>query len=318
MANIAVAKEMITQKNKSFLKKLAKDIKKNYVVYLMALPVIAFYIIFHYVPMYGVIIAFKQYSPALGVLKSPWVGFKHFKDFFGSVYIWRLLRNTVNITLNELIWGFPAPVILALLINELRNQRYKKVVQTISYIPHFISLVVICGIIRQFCGSGGIINDIIEFFGGTRQDLLAKPEWFVPVYVASGIWQGVGFGTIIYLAALSGISQELYDAAYIDGAGRWKQTLHITIPGIMPTIIILLILRMGSMLSVGYEKILLLYNRVTYETADVISTFVYRKGLMDANYSYSTAVGLFNSVVNFALLILANKLSKKFSDTSLW
>lgn len=284
----------------------------------MALPVLAYYIIFHYGPMYGVIIAFKNFSPGRGILGSSWVGFQWFKDFFSSYYFGRLLRNTVLINVLNLIFSFPAPIILALLLNELRHERFKKTVQTVSYLPHFISLVVICGMIHDFTARDGIINDIVEWFGGERKTMLLEPGLFRPIYIISGIWQNVGWDSIIYLAALSGIDQELYEAAAIDGANRWKQTLHITLPGILPTIVILLIMRIGAMMNVGHEKIILLYNSNIYETADVISTFVYRKGLSQANYSYSAAVGLFNSIVNFVLIILANWFSRKATEISLW
>jgi putative aldouronate transport system permease protein len=309
----------ISYKNKKGLwYKIKKDFIQNYSVYLMVLPVILFYLIFAYKPMYGAIIAFKDFTPKAGILGSKWVGLKHFKDFFESVYFFRVFRNTITISVANLLFGFPAPIILALLINELRNRAFTRIVQTISYLPHFISLVVICGMITDFTMDSGIINDIIAFFGGKRVSLLNKAEFFVPIYVLSEIWQGVGWGSIIYLAALSGVDQELYAASTIDGANRWQQTIHITIPGISSTIIIMLILRMGNMLNVGFEKIILLYNSLTMERADVISSYVYRKGLLEFNWSFSSAVGLFNSVINFFLLISANWLSKKFNDASLW
>ncbi|NMB95257.1 MAG: sugar ABC transporter permease [Clostridiaceae bacterium] len=309
---------MNTYNKKSLKSIIVKDFKKNRMIYLMALPVLAYYVIFHYGPMYGVIIAFKDFTPAKKILGSPWVGFQWFRDFFSSYYFERLLRNTLLINILSLIFSFPAPIILALLLNELRNEKFKKTVQTISYLPHFISLVVICGMIVNFTSRNGIINDVIALFGGERTTMLLRPELFRPIYIISGIWQGVGWGSIIYLAALSGIDIELYQAAIIDGANRWKQVWHVTLPGILPTIVILLIMRVGSLMSVGYEKIILLYNSSIYETADVISTFVYRKGLLEANYSYSSAVGLFNSVINFILLIIANWFSRKVNETSLW
>lgn len=299
-------------------KMLMADFKRNKTIYMIALPVLAYYIIFHYVPMYGAVIAFKNFSPGRGILGSPWVGLRHFKDFFGSYYFGTILKNTLLINVYELIWAFPAPIIFALLLNEVRNTIFKRSVQTITYLPHFVSMVVICGLIIDFCSSDGLFNSVIAYFGGKTANLLTRPELFRTIFIGSGIWQGVGWGSIIYIAALSGIDQELYEACKIDGAGRWKQTIHVTIPGIAPTIIILLILRVGSMLSVGFEKIILLYNPLTYETADVISSFVYRKGLIDSNYSYASAVGLFNSVVSFSLLIVANRISKRFSETHLW
>ncbi|MNC12736.1 putative multiple-sugar transport system permease YteP [compost metagenome] len=218
----------------------------------------------------------------------------------------------------ELIFAFPAPIILALLLNEVRSSYFKRVVQTITYLPHFVSVVVISGMIVDFSRKDGLFNKILGFFGVEAQNLLLDPSLFRTIFIGSGIWQGVGWGSIIYLAALTAIDTQLYDAATVDGANRWKQMLHVTLPGIMPTIVILLILRIGGMMNVGFEKVILLYNSQTYETADVISSFVYRRGILEANYSYSTAVNLFNSVVNFLLLVLANKISRKVNETSLW
>lgn len=312
------SKETLSVRFSNFLTLVGKDFKLNKGLYLLFLPVLVYYLVFHYTPMYGLTMAFKDFQPTKGISGSDWVGFKHFIDFFQSFYFWRVLKNTLVISLTNLIFGFPAPIILALLINEIRNKYFKSAVQSISYMPHFISLVVVCGMIKDFTSDAGVISYIVSLFGGQATTLLNEAKNFVPVYVASDIWQTVGWGTIIYLAALTGIDQELYEAAQVDGAGKWKQTLHITIPGIMPTIIIMLVLRMGSMLSVGFEKIILLYNPAIYSTADVISSFVYRKGLQEFAFSYSAAVGLFNSVINFILLITANKLSKKFSESSLW
>lgn len=302
----------------SYGKRLLRDIVKNKYIYLMALPVVAWYVIFCYMPMYGVLMSFQNYSPRLGIIGSEWIGFKHFIDFFNSNYFGRLMGNTLLISLYDILWGFPAPIIFALLLNELRGKWFKKSVQTISYIPYFISLMVICGLIKSFTSSGGLFNDVIAMFGGTRSDMLARPELFRTLYIGSGIWQGIGFSSIIYMAALTGIDPGLYEAATIDGAGKLRQIWHITMPGILPTIMILLVLRIGGLMSVGYEKIILMYSPLTYETADVISTFVYRKGILDANYSYSAAIGLFNSVINFALLIGANTLSKKTTESGLW
>jgi putative aldouronate transport system permease protein len=301
-----------------YLHMIANDIRRNKYVYIMAIPVILFYAIFHYKPMYGAIIAFKDFAPGLGIIDSPWVGFKHFKEFFTSIYFWRVLKNTLLISVYELVWGFPAPILLALLLNEIRNKVFKSTVQTLTYLPHFISLVVICGMVIEFTSSTGVINDIITWLGGSRTALLQNPKMFRPVYIISGIWQHIGWDSIIYLAALSGIDPEQYEAASIDGCGRFKKILHVTLPGIASTIIILLILRMGKMLNVGFEKIILLYNPATYETADVISSFVYRKGLQQFDWSFSSAVGLFNSLINFALIIYTNKASRKVSETSLW
>lgn len=298
--------------------RLKKEWGQNKEIYFILLPVVLYYLLFCYKPMYGALIAFQDYSPGDTLLGGNWVGFKHFKNFFNSYYFWRLLRNTLSISITNLIFGFPAPIILALLINELRNKTFSRVTQAIAYLPHFISLVVICGMIKDFVKDTGIISVIFSYFGVEAQNMLQNPNLFVPVYVTSGIWQGIGWGSIIYLAALTAVDQELYEAAEIDGAGRWKQTLNITIPCIIPTIVIMFIMRTGQILSVGSEKILLLYNPLTYETADVISTFVYRKGILEGDFSYSAAVGLFNSVVNFGLVFIVNKISAKVNETSLW
>jgi len=305
-------------KKENFQYRCKKDFKKYKEVYIMLIPVILFYLIFSYKPMYGALIAFKEFSPAKGIIDSPWVGFKNFIDFFTDIYFWRILQNTLWISISSLVWGFPAPIILALLINELKNKVFVKTVQTITYLPYFVSLVVICGMIKDFVSDRGVITTFAGIFGFPAINMLQESNLFVPVYVISDIWQGIGWGSIIYLAALSGISQDLYEAATIDGAGRWRQTLSITIPGIMPTIIVLLILRMGGLLSVGFEKIILLYNPAIYATSDVISSYVYRKGILEQSWSFSTAVGLFNSVINFILIITANRLSRKFNDRSIW
>jgi putative aldouronate transport system permease protein len=292
--------------------------QRNWSLYLLAVPVIVYFILFQYKPMYGALIAFKNFSPGRGFNDSPWVGFVHFIRFFNSPYFWRLLRNTFLISFYGLLFGFPAPIILALLLNEVRHSLYKRTIQTVTYIPHFISLVVICGMITDFSLSTGLFNQIIVFFGGERASLLQQPNLYRPIYIASDIWQHVGWGTIIYLSALSAIDPQLYEAAMIDGAGRIRQLFAVTLPSIAPTIVILLILRIGSLLSVGYEKTLLLYNPATYETADIISTYVYRVGLLEQNWSYSTAIGVINSVVNLVLLVMANMISRRVSETSLW
>ena len=298
--------------------KIRKLLWRDRYLYLLLIPAILYFIIFKFAPMYGVQIAFKDYKINLGIGGSEWVGTKYFQRLFKSSMFSRVFRNTLLLNIYSVIFGFPAPIILALMLNELRGERFKRTVQTVTYIPHFISMVVICSIIRQFCLSDGVFNDIGAFFGAQRTALLQKPAYFRTIYVASGIWQEIGWSSIIYLAALTGIDPQLYEAAEIDGANRLRQTWHITLPGIMPTIIMLLILRMGSILGVGYEKILLLYNETIYETADVISTYVYRKGLIEANFSYSTAVGLFNSIINVIFLVGTNLISKKVTDIGLF
>ena len=291
---------------------------KNYGIYLLLIPAIVFYVLFCYKPMYGVIIAFKRFIPTKGIIASPWVGFAHFRSFFSSYYLVRLIRNTLNISFSSILYSFPIPIIFALLLNEIRNSKFKRVVQTVTYLPHFISMVVLCGLVKLFTQDNGLVVQFMALFGFEPVSLLSKAEYFVPVYIISGIWQGVGWGSIIYLSALSGIDPQLYEAATIDGANRWQQTLHVTLPGIAPTIIIMLLLRMGNVMGVGYEKIILLYNEGIYETADVISTFVYRKGLLDAQWSYSAAVGLFNSVTNFVIIVTMNKISSMVTEVSLW
>lgn len=302
---------------------LKKDLKRNYGAYLLFLPVAVFYLLFAYKPMYGILVAFKDYVPLKGIWDSPWTsshGFGHFISFFQSFYFSRVLKNTLIISLSTLAVTFPAPIILALLLNEVRNKRFKKCIQTLSYMPHFISLVVICSMIRLFVADNGIVTSFLSAAGlvDGRYSLLSEESYFVPIYVISGLWQTVGWSAIIYISALSGIDQGLYEAARIDGANRFRQMWHVTLPGLLPTIIMLFILRIGQVMSIGHEKIILLYNEEIYSTADVISSFVYRKGLLEYNWGFSTAVGLFNSVINFALVITANKISRKTIDMGLW
>lgn len=295
-----------------------RDLRVNKYIYLMLIPVVAYYVIFLYMPMYGLQIAFKDFSPGAGMWNSPWVGLQHFQDFFNSYYFWRLLRNTLLLSLYDLLFSFPASIILALLLNELRSNYLKRAVQTITYMPHFISIVVISGMMVDFLARDGLINNILVWFGVEPIAFLGESSWFRTIFISSNVWQSIGWGSIIYLSAMSSIDPSLYEAAKVDGASRWKQTFNVTLPGIMPIIIILLILQIGNFMSVGTDKILLLYNSTTYETADVIGTFLYRKGILEANYSYSAAVGLFNSAINFTLLVLANAISRKTSENNLW
>ena len=308
---------MKTKKEK-FSYRVKRDWVRNKSLYILIIPVIVFYAVFMYKPMYGALIAFQDYIPTKGLLGSSWVGLKHFIRFFNSPYFVRLVRNTIVLSLYSLVFAFPAPIILALLLNEVKKKRYKSFIQTATYLPHFISLVVVVGIIKEFCVSDGLINDIIVFLGGKRVPLLQDPAYYRMIYILSDIWQEIGWGSIIYLAALSGVDQQLYEAAEIDGAGKFKQMLHVTLPGITPTIVIMLILRLGSLMGMGYEKTILLYNNYTYETADIISSYIYRVGLLEQNWSYSTAIGLMNSLINCVLLVLANKISKKVTENSLW
>ncbi|NOU73064.1 ABC transporter permease subunit [Paenibacillus sp. LMG 31458] len=303
----------------SFGKRAVSDFRKNKTIYLMLLPVVLYYLVFHYAPMYGLQIAFKDYSPMKGFAESQWIGFNHFKEFFDSFYFWRLLRNTILLSVYSLIMAFPAGIVLALLLNEIRSRAFKRAIQTITYMPHFISLVVIVGFMVDFLERNGLINNLLtSVFGIEPIPFMRQPEWFRTLYISSDIWQNVGWSSIIFLAAISNIDPSLYEASKIDGANRWKQTLHITIPGMMSTVIILLILQIGHFMSVGMDKILLMYNPAIYETADVIQTYVFRKGILEAGYSYSAAVGLFNSVISFVLLIVANAIARKTSEARLW
>lgn len=300
--------------------RIKRELTRNYMLYIMAIPVILYFLLFHYGPMYGIVLAFKDYSIGEGIWASPWVGMKHFINFWQSPYFFRTLRNTLMISLYSILYGFPAPIILALLLNEVKCSAFKRTVQTITYLPHFVSTVVICGIIIDFFARNGAITQLLHNLLGMRaRNMLLQPEMFRTIYVSTDIWQGVGWGSIVYISALSSIDAEQYEAAVLDGAGRFQQMWHITLPGILPTIITMLLMRLGRVMSVGFEKIILLYNPNTYETADVISSFVYRYGLGGAqDYSFSSAVGLFSSVINLIILVGANTLSRKLSETSLF
>ncbi len=302
---------------KPFGTRLRRDFRNNWVVYLMLVPVIAWFIIFSYMPMFGIVMAFEKFKFTKGIFGSPWVGFKNFERFFSSYYFSRLLRNTLVLSIKDLIFSFPAPIIFALLLNELRSKTFKKAVQTISYLPYFISMVVVCSLVKMFTEANGVFSQISQAMGGPKE-LISYPGAFHGIMIASGIWQRLGYGSIIYISALTAIDMELYESAKLDGANRWQQTLHVTLPGIMPTIIIMLIMRVGHLMSVNYQKIILLYSPATYETADTISTFVYRKGLIESDYSYAAAVDLFNSVINTLLLLTVNYISRKKSETSLF
>lgn len=299
-------------------------IKKNFIrdkyLYVLLIPFIIWFLLFAYKPMWGLQIAFKDYSLFKGIAESPWVGFENFQRFFESEYFFRTLKNTILISLYSLIFAFPAPIILALLFNEVKNEMFKKSVQTFTYLPHFISIVVIAGMVTTFLSpTSGIVNQVIEKFGGEKIYFLIDPGYFRTIFISSmQIWKDVGFNAIIYLAAIAGINPALYEAAKMDGAGRWKQIWHITLPSILPTIIILFIINIGSFLEVGYEAILLLYQPATYATADVINTYVYRAGLQGGEYEIGAAAGLFNSVVGLILVVGANKISKKFTQNGLW
>ena len=300
-------------------KTLGKRVAEHWIAYLMVLPAVVWYIVWNYFPMYGILIAFKDYSIFKGVFKSEWVGLKNFIEFFSSPYAWRVIRNTITINLYSLVTIFPLTIILALLLNEIRIKWFKSGVQTMLYLPHFISTVVVAGIVVTFLSpSSGIVNIIIAAFGGEKTYFLTKAKYFKPIYLIMSGWQGIGFGTILYTAALSGIDESLYEAARLDGASKLRQIWHVTLPGIAPTISIKLIMTIGGLLSVGSEAILLLYQPITYETADVISTYVYRMSIEGGNYSLGTAIGLFNGVVGALLVIIANKISQKITNAGLW
>jgi putative aldouronate transport system permease protein len=294
------------------------NIVHNKILYLMALPVIAYYVIFCYLPMYGVVIAFQDYIPARGISGSNWVGVKHFASFFTSTYFPRLVRNTLSINIKELLFSFPVPILFAILLNEVRSVRFRRISQSITYMPHFISTVVICGLLVDFTKSTGVLTNLFVVLGMDRVNMLSVSKYFQGLFIGSIVWQSFGWDSIIYFAALTGIDPMLYDAARVDGADRFKQIIHVTLPGIAPTIVILMLLRIGSMMSVSWDRIILLYNPLTYDTADVLSSYVYRIGLTKMQYSFATAVGLFNSVINIILLISANQLSKRVSENSLW
>ena len=300
-------------------KRLAENIRNHPLLYVLALPVVAYYLIFNYYPMYGVLMAFQDFKPALGIWGSRWVGLKHFEKFIGGIYFWRLVRNTLSINLGMLLVGFPIPILFALLLNEIPHRGFQRVTQTVTYMPHFISSVVVCGLMLQFCGSNGILTRVLAALGLTPQtNLFTVPSLFQPLYIGMNVWKNMGWDSIIFFAALTSVDSELHEAAQIDGAGRWRRMLHVTLPAIMPTVVILLIMRIGNLMSLGWDQIILLYNERVYETADVISTYVYRMGLTKFEYSFGSAVGLLNSVINVILLMGANALSRKVNETSLW
>lgn len=318
---VAYSKKKNKTKNKkeSFYQKTKRGFQKNWQLYVFIFPAFLYFLIFHYGPMYGIQIAFKDYIPSLGIWRSPWVGFKYFKRFFNSYYFTDLLKNTIGISVYELIVGFPLPIILALVLNEAKNGPFKRITQTVTYAPHFISVVVIVGMLTAFLSpSTGVINHLLDIIGLERHAFLEDPKWFKTIYVLSGVWQSTGWNSVIYMAALSGIDPQLHEAATIDGATKLQRILYINIPTLIPTIIILLILNFGSIMSMGYEKILLMQNPLNMAASNVIATFTYKQGLLDAQYSYAAAVGIFNAVINAILLLTVNKISSKVNDVSLW
>lgn len=299
--------------------RLKRDLRKNYILYLMIIPVVLYYLLFHYWPMYGVVLAFKEYIPKLGITGSPWIGLDNFERFF-SGYNWKtLVGNTIGISVYSLIVGFPAPIILAVLLNSLANMKLKKIIQMVSYAPHFISMVAMCGILQIFLHPDtGIINIILDAIGLEPVAFLSKPEYFKSVYVFSGIWQNIGWDSIIYIAALAGVDYEMHEAAMLDGATKLQRIIHIDLPSILPTIVMLFILKIGQLMNVGFEKVFLLQNALNMEASDVISTYVYRVGMLNNDYGFATAIGLFNSLINVFMLVLFNTLARKVTKNSLW
>ncbi len=301
------------------MKKAVDYLKNHWQLYLMFLPAAALLIVFNYVPMYGVVLAFKDFSPRAGIVGSPWVGLKNFRALFADPYFFTVLGNTLKISLLKFVCGFPVPIILALMLNEVRSSKFKRTVQTFSYLPYFISWVVVAGILINICSvEGGVVNQIIQFFGGKPINFFGNGKAFLVLVIISDIWKGAGWGTIIYFAALSSIDPVLYEAASIDGANRWQRMAHITVPSLGPAVSINLIMTCSNFMYAGFDQIFNLYNRTVYESADIIDTYVYRIGITDGNYQMSTALGLFNSVISLVLILLANKLIKKLGGRALW
>lgn len=298
---------------------LWQQIRVNWQLYLFLLPTLIYFLVFKYWPMYGVQIAFKDFSGSLGVWNSPWVGFEHFERFFGSYQFWDLLWNTIGLSLFQLAVGFPLPILVALMLHQLTNVRYKRIIQTVIYAPHFISTVVLVGILYVFLSpSSGIVNNLIELFGGRPINFFAQADWFRPLYVFSGVWQETGFAAIIYLAALVGVSAELHEAAVMDGANKLQRIWHIDLPSILPTVVILLVLAVGNVMNVGFEKVFLMQSSLNLATSEVIQTYVYKLGIQQADYSFAAAVGLFNSIINLILLVLVNRFARRVSGAGLW
>ena len=300
--------------------RLRRDFHRYKFVYLLMIPVLAYFILFKYFPMTKMVIAFQNFKPAKGIAGSAWVGLKNFEKFFNLRYCWRLIRNTLLLSMYSIIFAFPAPILFALMLNEVKHRGAKRVMQTISYMPHFISLVVVCGLIVNFCSTNGMFNVPIGFFDRNWQspNLLSVPEYYRTIHIGSSVWQTMGWDSIIYLATLSGIDPQLYEAAYMDGASKLRRIWHITLPGLVPIIVVKFIMRLGNVMSVSTEKILLLYNSLTYETADTISTYMYRYGLLGQNYSMGAAVGVFNTIISILILVSVNTIFRKLTEESLW
>ena len=296
-----------------------QKMKKNYQLYLLILPTFIYFIIFRYVPMYGVMMAFKDFVASKGIMGSPWVGLKHFDRFFNSFQFEALIKNTIGLSVYQLLITFPIPIIIALMLNQLAREKVKKFIQTVIYAPYFISTVVLVGMLHIFLSpSSGFINNIIQAFGGEPIYFFSSPKWFQPLYILSSVWQGTGWATVIYMAALSGVDTQLHEAAIVDGASKFKRILTVDVPAIMPVIIIQLILSIGNVMNVGFEKAFLMQSPLNLDTSEIIGTYIYKVGLQQAQYSFSTAVGLFNAVINVILLVTVNKIVKKFSESSLW
>ncbi|RBW70775.1 ABC transporter permease [Bacillus taeanensis] len=315
---LKAASKSIAQPRTKVTNSKLKNILNNYELYLFLLPALLYFLIFHYGAMYGVLIAFKNYIPTLGIMGSPWVGFEHFERFFNSFKFWDLIRNTLGLSALQLIFGFPLPIIIALLLNQFMHTRYKKFIQTVIYAPHFISVVVLVGMMYVFFSHNGLINNLIVILGGDPVAFFTRPEWFQPLYIGSGIWQETGWAAIIYLAALAGVSPELHEAAVMDGANKFQRILHVDLPSILPTAVILLVLSVGNIMNIGFEKAYLMQTPLNLPTAEIIPTYVYKTGLQQAQYSFAAAVGLFNAVINLILLSTVNRIAKRLSGTGLW
>lgn len=304
---------------KKYLQHAGKLWKRDWQLLVLSLLPILYYVIFHYLPMYGVQIAFKDYIAAKGISGSPWVGFKQFQRFFQSYQFWPLIKNTLSLSLMQLIFGFPMPIVLAILLNQMKHYRFKKFVQTVTYYPHFISIIVMTGMLYIFLSPrSGMVNNVVKFFGHDSIFFLGDPKWFRPIYVLSGIWQNAGWSAIIYIAALAGISPDLYEAAQIDGANRWQVIRNIDIPGIIPTAVMMFILEVGKIMNVGFQKAYLMQNGLNISASEIIPTYIYKIGLIDAQFSYSAAISLFNNIINIILLVTVNRIAQKTSENSLW
>lgn len=308
----------IAKQSKWSIPNIVRDFKKYEYIYLLLIPVLAYYLVFCYIPILGVQIAFKDFSLVDGIWGSEWIGLDHFVSFINGAFFSEIILNTLILSVESILITFPMPILFAVMLNEVRHTWFKKTIQTITYMPHFISVVVVVGMLFDFLARDGLINNLLQVVGVKPIAFMSDPKWFRPIYILSDVWQGTGWGSIIYLAAIAGVDQELYEAAKMDGASRLKQIWHVTLPGIVPTIVTLFILRVGKVMSLGYEKVLLMQTPLNLDTSDIISTYVYRRGLQDMAYDFSTAVNLFNSAINFALILITNAISRKVSETSLW